>query len=68
MLELDSLLGAFVDRGYAELPREDRDRFESLLSLPDPLLWAWFFGGGSPDDPDLARLVERIRTSNLASD
>jgi len=67
MLELDSLLVGFVENGYSDLSPAERERFEQLLALPDPLLWAWLFGGTQPDDPGMASLVERVRATDLVS-
>ncbi len=61
MRELDSLFTAFVDRDWASLSQSDRERFEAMLELPDPQLYAWMLGRDCPADPALADLVERIR-------
>ena len=60
MKELDVLLERFV-RATA-LTAEDRRQLERLLARPDPLLAAYFLGGEVPVDPELARLVTRIRS------
>ena len=61
MRELDCLFTGFVDRHWAALAQPDRERFEAMLELPDPQLYAWMLGRESPQDPALASLVERIR-------
>jgi succinate dehydrogenase flavin-adding protein (antitoxin of CptAB toxin-antitoxin module) len=61
MLELDALLRAFVDGPYARLGAQDKERFESLLSLPDPDLAAYLLGREDPPDAELRRLVAEIR-------
>lgn len=61
MRELDSLFTVFVDRHWECLSQPDRERFEAMLELPDPQLYAWMLGRERPEDPALAALVERIR-------
>jgi antitoxin CptB len=60
MKELDLLFERFVRA--TPLTDEDRRLFEALLAQPDPLLAAYLLGGEVPEDPELARLVTRIRT------
>jgi succinate dehydrogenase flavin-adding protein (antitoxin of CptAB toxin-antitoxin module) len=60
MKELDVLLGRFV--GATSLNGRDRELLEELLEMPDPLLAGYFLWGEAPEDPELARLVDRIRT------
>jgi succinate dehydrogenase flavin-adding protein (antitoxin of CptAB toxin-antitoxin module) len=60
MKELDVLLGRFV--GATSLTGRDRQLLEGLLEMPDPLLAAYFLWGEAPEDPELAGLVDRIRT------
>ena len=62
MKELDVLLERFARGPLVAAPPPERDRFEALLSLPDPLLAAYFLGGEAPRDAALAALVRRIRT------
>jgi antitoxin CptB len=63
MRELDAVLEAFLQRGYLALGAADKERFEALLNLPDPELYGYLLGRNAPDDPDIARLVARIRRS-----
>jgi succinate dehydrogenase flavin-adding protein (antitoxin of CptAB toxin-antitoxin module) len=63
MRELDVLLKAFLDGDYAELRKEDKERFELLLTLPDPELSAYLLGREEPLDAELARLVRAIRST-----
>lgn len=64
MRELDSLFTGFIDRHWERLAQADRERFEAMLELPDPLLYAWMLGRECPEDPALADLVERIRAGH----
>ncbi len=47
MLELDIVLGRFVDRHYAGLDKEARAAFDALLDMPDAVLWDMITGRGN---------------------
>jgi len=61
MLELDVLLGKFLKEAYPGLSQEDKSRFSQLLTCADPELFAWLLGRETPDEPDMAAIVEVIR-------
>jgi len=61
MRELDVLLTGFLDREYRSSSDLQKQAFRQLLALPDPDLVGYLLGGASPDDPELASLIERIR-------
>ena len=61
MKELDVLLERFVHRALPRASAEERRLFTQLLALPDPLLAAYLLNDVPPAEPDLARLVGRIR-------
>jgi succinate dehydrogenase flavin-adding protein (antitoxin of CptAB toxin-antitoxin module) len=61
MRELDAVLESFVKSSFAELGAEDIARFERILGLPDPELFAYVTGRSAPADDDIAGLIERIR-------
>jgi antitoxin CptB len=63
MLELDLLLGAFLDSGFEELDASGRRLFDQVLDYPDAVLLEWLMGRIQPTDKDVAELVERIRSS-----
>ncbi len=65
MLELDLLLSAFLDHGYAELSDTEQARFVCLLACQDQALHDWLIGQGLPEEPDMRALVERIRAQPL---
>lgn len=50
MLELDVLLGNFLENGYAQLDDEDKERFVELLSSGDTDLLSWLMGHSNPTD------------------
>ena len=64
MRELDAVLESFVRTSFADLGAEDIARFQRNLELPDPELFAYVTGRSAPVDYDIARLIERIRSSH----
>lgn len=61
MLELDALLGEFVDQHYITLDSRQREIFQQILSFPDQLLFDYFFNDSKPMDRDVGHVIERIR-------
>jgi antitoxin CptB len=61
MLELDLLLGRFLDTGYAELTDDERADFVRLLGYQDQILHDWLMEQAVPAEPALRGLVTRIR-------
>ena len=62
MRELDAVLQSFLQT--SALGDADIARFEAILELPDPELFAYLSGRSEPADRDIATLIERIRTSH----
>ncbi|CAM4157264.1 succinate dehydrogenase assembly factor 2 [Pseudoalteromonas byunsanensis] len=60
MLELDVLLGPFVDEAYDALSEQDKLVFQRLLAVEDPDLFAWFMGHESCPDAELNAMVKLI--------
>lgn len=60
MLELDILLGDFFDAYYDGLVAEDQKIFETLIALPDQLLYEYFTKKTLSDDPDINRVFQKI--------
>lgn len=60
MLELDLVLEPFVNQCYAELEAADRARFQQLMLCQDQELFAWFLRRETPEDPEIASIVDRI--------
>ncbi len=67
MLELDLLLGPFVETQYDGLCGDDQLRFEVLLEREDQTLYRWFLTGEVPEDPNMQRIVQIVRRSHAAS-
>lgn len=61
MLELDVLLGNFLESGYSQLDDADKLIFIRLLECADPEIFAWLMGKETPADNELARITEIIR-------
>lgn len=61
MLELDVLLGNFLDSGYPDLNDDDKLLFVNLLHCTDPELFSWLLGKETPADPGLRKITEIIR-------
>src|ERR1700726_107222 len=63
MKELDVLLERFAKGMLPTASHEERRVFERLLQLPDPMLIDSLLGQVIPEDPELARLLQRIAAS-----
>ena len=61
MLELDVLLGNFLEKGYPDLNDDDKRLFITLLECTDPEIFSWLMGKTVPQDQQLARITEIIR-------
>ncbi len=48
MKELDLLLGGFADRELRTMDEAELDRFEALLEVPEPTIYAWITGRAAP--------------------
>jgi antitoxin CptB len=64
MRELDAVLQSFALNVAATLSPAELERFEQILDLPDPELFAYLTGRSAPSDPDTARLIERVRENH----
>jgi len=61
MRELDLLLEGFLVNRYEALSAADRAGFERLLDCRNEDLMTWLIDGGSPQDEQLAGIVDQIR-------
>lgn len=61
MMELDELLGRWLERCWRQSPSAERGLFLQLLDTEDDILWRWLSGLEHPADDALAALVQRIR-------
>jgi antitoxin CptB len=62
MLELDIVLGRFIDRHYARLDESGQRAFEELLDTPDNPLWDMIAGGKEATQESHQALLELIRS------
>ena len=46
--ELDLLIGSFAERHLASFDGPQLDRFEALLDIPEPIVYAWLVGSSEP--------------------
>jgi len=67
MLELDDMLQGFLEHGFDELAKNERDQFENLLTCHDNLLLEYLMGRTVPADPDTAHVVNKIRAAAQAA-
>ncbi len=58
MLELDLLLGKFLEERYPSLKEQQKLAFVKLLKESDQDLHGWFFGESQPLDTALKRIIE----------
>jgi len=56
------LLGGYAREALPRASPQERDVFEQLLQLPDPVLAGYLLGGNTPPEAHLARLAGVIRT------
>jgi len=61
MLELDTLLGDFMEHHFQMLDTHQQSTFKQVLNFPDQLLFDYFFGNAKPIDKDINNVIERIR-------
>ena len=67
MKELDIVLGAYLERHYAEAAAEEQARFRALLEMPDPDLYELLLGRDSSGDPGVDALLEFLRGMSARS-
>ena len=63
LLELDIVLGRFIDMHYAQLDEAERQTFESLLDMPDNPLWDMIAGRLETAAVEQQALLEKIRAA-----
>jgi antitoxin CptB len=61
MLELDVLLGNFLDEAYLGLPAAEQAYFTEFLINNDQDLFMWLSGRVEPTDPKIFEMVAKIR-------
>ena len=61
LLELDIVLGRFIDTHYEQLDEAGRQTFETLLDMPDNPLWDMIAGRLEAAPGEQQALLEKIR-------
>ena len=62
LLELDIVLGRFIEAHYAQLDDAGKLAFEELLDMPDNPLWDMIAGKPEVGPGEQQELLEKIRT------
>ena len=65
--ELDLLIGSFADRHLGDMDEAQLDRFETLLELPEPVLFDWLTGACEPPPEYDFDVTRRLRAFKLGS-
>ena len=63
LLELDIILGHFVETQYAQLDRVGQKAFEEMLDMPDNPLWDMIAGRSEVESDEQQALLEKIRAA-----
>lgn len=63
LLELDIVLGHFIDKHYAQLDEAGQQAFEALLDMPDNALWDMIAGRQEATHGEQQALLEKIRAA-----
>ena len=61
MLELDVLLGNFLEEAYLQASAIDQKNFVSLLECTDQELFMWLTGKETPTEPNWIDITGKIR-------
>ena len=62
MRELDELLASYLDSAYERAPETEKLAFRTLLEVPDPDLIGYLLGGQLHANPQIADVIETIRS------
>ena len=67
LLELDIVLGQFIEAHYEQLDEAEMQAFEALLDMPDNPLWDMIAGraerGAQEEHGELQVVLEKIRAA-----
>ncbi len=61
MLEMDILLGRFIEHRYAQMDEPQRVAFDELLDLPDTDLWDLVRGDKEPEQARQREVLEWLK-------
>lgn len=65
MLELDILLGNFLENAYLTSTSHEQELFEKILKCEDQDLFEWLTHKKTPSNADISFMVEKILESSL---
>ena len=63
LLELDIVLGRFVEAHYEQLDEAGKQAFDALLDMPDTVLWDMITGRLEAAQGEQQALLEKIRAA-----
>ncbi len=63
LLELDIVLGRFIEQRYAGLDEAQQLAFDALLDMPDTTLWDMITGKAAPQGDDQRAVLELLKTA-----
>jgi antitoxin CptB len=58
--EMDLLMGSFADAHLGDFGKDQLDRYEALLDVPEPVVYDWILGRTTPPaeyDHDVTKLL-----------
>ncbi|MEQ1532049.1 MAG: succinate dehydrogenase assembly factor 2 [Sideroxydans sp.] len=61
LLELDIVLGRFIEQHYVQLNNEQRIIFDELLDLPDTHFWDLITGSKAPTHAHQSEVLEWLK-------
>ena len=61
--ELDVVFTKFVDSSYDGLSEQQKTTFSQLLDIEDPVILSYVLKQATPDDLDMANIIDKIRQS-----
>ncbi|NVK32622.1 MAG: succinate dehydrogenase assembly factor 2 [Gammaproteobacteria bacterium] len=62
MKELDVVMTRYLEHHYLSADAEEREAFEVVLQIEDPELFPLVMGKTEPDNPKIARVIEKLRS------
>ncbi|MEM6300673.1 MAG: succinate dehydrogenase assembly factor 2 [Pseudomonadota bacterium] len=67
MLELDLILGPFVEKHYPNLSADDKARYRALMGCQDQELFDWFLNKALPNELAHRHIIELILAAKRAA-
>ena len=67
MLELDLVLSPFLENHYDHITPEEQALFQNLLEEQDQDMFNWFIHRHVPEDANIKKIVDLVRSKNSAA-